>query len=109
MVVLLLLVSIAFVFSAGFGVAYLSRRKRAKLDTNPNSMVMITSRMTLAALHTEKRQLNMVLKEYERRFFRLNKRQVSTYQDIKPVATLYRRYKELKRAILTIQQQQRGN
>jgi len=62
----------------------------------------------LAALKAEKQQLHQMLRSYEKDFFREHKRQVSSFADIKPVASQYRRYKEIKKAIATLQQQQGG-
>eukprot|EP00979_Chaetoceros_neogracilis_P017322 scaffold10203_cov272-Chaetoceros_neogracile.AAC.21 len=50
----------------------------------------------LQDLRTEKQYLYQMLRAYERDFFRINKRQVSTYNDYRPVASQYRRYKEIK-------------
>jgi hypothetical protein len=47
-----------------------------------------------------------MLRAYERDFFRINNRQVSCYNDIRPVAPQYKRYKEIKRSILALQQSQ---
>ena len=59
----------------------------------------------LQALKNEKQHLHQMLRSYERDFFRINNRQVSSYNDIKPVASQYRRYKEIKKSILAMQQQ----
>jgi len=61
----------------------------------------------LQALRTEKQHLHQMLRAYERDFFRINNRQVSSYNDIRPVASQYRRYKEIKKSILALQQSQR--
>ena len=61
----------------------------------------------LAALKAEKQQLHQMLRSYEKDFFREHKRQVSSFADIKPVASQYRRYKEIKKAIATLQQRER--
>jgi hypothetical protein len=58
----------------------------------------------LASLKIEKGQLHQMLRSYEKDFFREHKRQVSSFADIKPVASQYRRYKEIKRAIAAQQQ-----
>jgi hypothetical protein len=60
----------------------------------------------LQALKTEKQHLHTMLRAYERDFFRINNRQVSCYNDIRPVASQYKRYKEIKRSILALQQNQ---
>lgn len=60
----------------------------------------------LQALKTEKQHLHAMLRAYERDFFRINNRQVSCYNDIRPVAPQYKRYKEIKRSILALQQSQ---
>lgn len=56
----------------------------------------------LAALKAEKSQLHQMLRAYEKDFFRENNRQVSSFADIKPVASQYRRYKEIKKAIAAL-------
>ena len=61
----------------------------------------------LQALRTEKQHLHQMLRAYERDFFRINNRQVSSYNDIRPVASQYRRYKEIKKSIVALQQSQR--
>ena len=58
----------------------------------------------LASLKTEKQVLHQMLRSYEKEFFRLQKRQVSSYADIRPVASQYRRYKEIKKSIHALQQ-----
>ena len=49
-----------------------------------------------------------MLRAYEKEFFRDHQRQVSSYADIRPVAAQYRRYKEIKKSIMALQQQQAG-
>jgi len=58
----------------------------------------------LASLKAEKSQLHQMLRAYEKDFFRDHKRQVSSFADIRPVASQYRRYKEIKKAIAAFQQ-----
>jgi len=57
----------------------------------------------LSVLKTEKQQLHQMLRSYEKDFFRENNRQVSSFADIKPVASQYRRYKEIKKQISALQ------
>ena len=64
--------------------------------------------LDLAALKSEKGSLHTMLRSYEKDFFRENNRQVSSFADIQPVASQYRRYKEIKKAIASRQQQQGG-
>lgn len=59
----------------------------------------------LAALKAEKQRLHQMLRAYEKDFFKEHKRQVSSFADIRPVASNYRRYKEIKKAIAAIVQQ----
>eukprot|EP00566_Odontella_aurita_P009829 CAMPEP_0113550712 /NCGR_PEP_ID=MMETSP0015_2-20120614/14130_1 /TAXON_ID=2838 /ORGANISM="Odontella" /LENGTH=421 /DNA_ID=CAMNT_0000451541 /DNA_START=1 /DNA_END=1266 /DNA_ORIENTATION=- /assembly_acc=CAM_ASM_000160 len=58
----------------------------------------------LAALKAEKQQLHQMLRSYEKDFYKLHSRQVSSFADIRPVASQYRRYKEIKKAIAALQQ-----
>merc|ERR1712151_970398 len=58
----------------------------------------------LSALRAEKGQLHQMLRAYEKDFLREHRRQVSSFADIRPVASQYRRYKEIKRAIASLQQ-----
>eukprot|EP00529_Nitzschia_sp_RCC80_P007732 CAMPEP_0113506944 /NCGR_PEP_ID=MMETSP0014_2-20120614/36187_1 /TAXON_ID=2857 /ORGANISM="Nitzschia sp." /LENGTH=1251 /DNA_ID=CAMNT_0000402491 /DNA_START=417 /DNA_END=4172 /DNA_ORIENTATION=- /assembly_acc=CAM_ASM_000159 len=58
----------------------------------------------LASLRAEKGRLHQMLRSYERDFFREHQRQVSSFADIRPVASQYRRYKEIKRSITQLQQ-----
>jgi hypothetical protein len=57
----------------------------------------------LASLKAEKATLHQMLRSYEKDFFRQHKRQVSSFSDIRPVAGQYRRYKEIKKAIASLQ------
>ena len=57
----------------------------------------------LAVLKTEKTQLHQMLRSYEKDFFKEHNRQVSSFADIKPVASQYRRYKEIKKAISALE------
>jgi len=58
----------------------------------------------LAGLKTEKQTLHQMLRSYEKDFFNLHSRQVSCYADIRPVASQYRRYKEIKKQISSLQE-----
>jgi hypothetical protein len=62
----------------------------------------------LATLKTEKGRLHQMLRSFERDFFRENQRQVQSFADIRPVASQYRRYKEIKRAIAALQRGERS-
>lgn len=57
----------------------------------------------LGALKTEKQTLHQMLRSYEKDFFKKYNRQVSSYADIRPVASQYRRYKEIKKSIVALQ------
>lgn len=59
----------------------------------------------LASLKAEKTQLHQMLRAYEKDFFRDHRRQVSSFADIRPVANQYRRYKEIKKAIASLQEE----
>jgi len=59
----------------------------------------------LAALKAEKGQLHQMLRSYEKDFYREHKRQVSSFADIRPVASQYRRYKDIKKQIASLQGQ----
>ena len=59
----------------------------------------------LTALKAEKQNLHTMLRSFEKDFFRENRRQVSSFADIRPVASQYRRYKEIKKQIASLQQQ----
>jgi hypothetical protein len=61
----------------------------------------------LSALKVEKGQLHQMLRSYEKDFYKEHKRQVSSFSDIKPVASQYRRYKEIKKAIAALQQSEK--
>ena len=58
----------------------------------------------LAALKAEKSTLHQMLRAYEKDFFKEHRRQVSSFADIRPVASQYRRYKDIKKAIAAVQQ-----
>jgi hypothetical protein len=53
----------------------------------------------VAALKEEKKRLHAKLKAYEKEFFQKNQRQVLSFVDIEPVASDYRRYKEVKKEL----------
>mmetsp|Transcript_29377 Transcript_29377/g.42036 ORF Transcript_29377/g.42036 Transcript_29377/m.42036 type:complete len:426 (+) Transcript_29377:182-1459(+) len=57
----------------------------------------------IRVLKEEKGNLHQMLRNYEKDFFKEHNRQVSSFADIRPVAAQYRRYKEIKRAIATLQ------
>ena len=48
------------------------------------------------ALEEEKRNLHQIIHHFEREFFDEHQRLVSGFNDIKPIASKYRRYKEVK-------------
>ena len=56
-------------------------------------------RMELEALKMEKNNLHQMLRSYEKEFYKTHNRQVNSYTDIQPVASQYRRYKDIKKAI----------
>ena len=64
-----------------------------------------TPSQDLSALKAEKGKLHQMLRSYEKEFFKEHNRQVSSFADIKPVASQYRRYKEIKKAIASLQKQ----
>ncbi len=68
-------------------------------NSEANNVHEETDGHDLAALKAEKATLHQTLRSYERDFFRQHNRQVSSFADIRPVASQYRRYKEIKRAI----------
>jgi hypothetical protein len=71
-------------------------------NTNPNAAP------DLSALKAEKQTLHTMLRSYEKEFFREHRRQVSSFADIQPVASQYRRYKEIKKLIAKLQNDQGG-
>lgn len=71
-----------------------------------NTVAPSSPSSSLSSLRSEKSQLHQMLRSYERDFFEQHGRQVSSFSDIRPVASQYRRYKEIKRAIAQLQQQQ---
>lgn len=82
-------------------------RSTRRQTESPSNTSIISGGQDLAALKTEKQHLHQMLRAYEKDFFRINNRQVSSYQDIRPVASQYRRYKDIKKSILALQQAQR--
>jgi hypothetical protein len=63
-----------------------------------------SSSQDISSHKAEKGKLHQMLRSYEKEFFKEHKRQVSSFADIKPVASQYRRYKEIKKTIATLQQ-----
>lgn len=98
--------------SSGAGHMPISRSKKKHVKTpptiaalpNPSSGGSSNPSQDLQALKAEKSQLHQMLRSYEKDFFKEHKRQVSSFADIKPVASQYRRYKEIKKAIAQLQQ-----
>jgi len=64
-----------------------------------NTSTSEVSSQDLTSLKAEKATLHQTLRSYEKDFFKQQKRQVSSFADIRPVASQYRRYKEIKKAI----------
>jgi hypothetical protein len=64
----------------------------------------VSPAQTLNSLRAEKAELHQMLRSYERDFYEKHGRQVSSFSDIRPVASQYRRYKEIKRSIAALQQ-----
>lgn len=79
--------------------------RRISTSTNPTGSP--TPTQDLASLKSEKSRLHQMLRSFERDFFRENQRQVQSFADIRPVASQYRRYKEIKRAIAALQRGER--
>lgn len=81
-----------------------ARRANAPQRTPPGATAPPAgpSSQDLAALKAEKQRLHQMLRAYEKDFFKEHKRQVSSFADIRPVASNYRRYKEIKKAIAAI-------
>ena len=82
-----------------------SRRISSSASSNPTGSSPPTQ--DLATLKAEKSRLHQMLRSFERDFFRENQRQVQSFADIRPVASQYRRYKEIKRAIAALQRGER--
>jgi len=80
-----------------------SRRISSSSASNPSP----PPTQDLATLKAEKSRLHQMLRSFERDFFRENQRQVQSFADIRPVASQYRRYKEIKRAIAALQRGER--
>jgi len=82
-------------------------RKSIKSPSEPLSAgtppSVATTPQDMAGLKVEKAKLHQMLRSYEKDFFKDHKRQVSSFADIKPVASQYRRYKEIKKAIANLQ------
>lgn len=78
-------------------------RQSHRQSSSSTSASGTPSQENLAALKAEKGRLHQMLRSYERDFFREHQRQVSSFADIRPVASQYRRYKEIKRAIAALQ------
>jgi hypothetical protein len=85
------------------------RPNRNRRPETPPNIPSVSTRQDLSALKTEKQHLHQMLRSYEKDFFRMHNRQVSSYADIRPVASQYRRYKEIKRKIMEFQRQATGD
>jgi hypothetical protein len=85
------------------------RPNRNRRPETPPNIPSVSTRQDLSALKTEKQHLHQMLRSYEKDFFRMHNRQVSSYADIRPVASQYRRYKEIKRKIMEFQSQATGD
>ena len=63
----------------------------------------------LLSLQAEKAALQQQLRTYERAFYREHNRQVSSFSDIQPMASLYRRYKAIRLEINILElEEERG-
>eukprot|EP00522_Entomoneis_paludosa_P010500 CAMPEP_0172446782 /NCGR_PEP_ID=MMETSP1065-20121228/6290_1 /TAXON_ID=265537 /ORGANISM="Amphiprora paludosa, Strain CCMP125" /LENGTH=1196 /DNA_ID=CAMNT_0013197971 /DNA_START=183 /DNA_END=3773 /DNA_ORIENTATION=+ len=82
-----------------------STRRMPRAESPPVAASSSTSSFSqdLAALKAEKQQLHQMLRSYEKDFYKEHQVQVSSFDDIKPVASQYRRYKEIKKAIANLQ------
>ena len=61
--------------------------------------IMTDATDLLATLKTEKAALHEILQSYERDFYNEHNRQVSSLSDTQQMFSLYRRYKDIKKAI----------
>jgi len=80
------------------------RKDKSPSSASASPSAAGSSSQDLASLKAEKGQLHQMLRSYEKDFFKLHNRQVSSFADIRPVASQYRRYKEIKKAIAAAQQ-----
>lgn len=78
-------------------------RRVAESRLTPESPKSTSISADLNRLRAEKAELHQMLRSYERDFYEKHGRQVSSFSDIRPVASQYRRYKEVKRAIAALQ------
>ena len=76
-------------------------------EQNVRKTTVASSRIPsdLGALKLEKGALHTMLRSYEKEFFKKYQRQVSSFEDIAPVETQYKRYKLIKKRIATLQSQ----
>ncbi|KAG7346274.1 hypothetical protein IV203_005342 [Nitzschia inconspicua] len=79
------------------------RRSHPRGNRTPASTTGQTTSQDLSVLKAEKGRLHQMLRSYEKDFYREHQRQVSSFADIRPVASQYRRYKEIKKAIAALQ------
>ena len=84
----------------------------SSVGTSPNTNTLSSyggaAVQDMAMLRQEKGQLHQMLRTYEKDFYQAHGRQVSSFEDIRPVASQYRRYKEIKRAINALQEEERS-
>ena len=57
----------------------------------------------MEALRVEKKEIHSFLRRFEKDFYQKNKRQVSTWADIQPVSSHYKRYKQIKKEMKALQ------
>lgn len=93
--------------SSGDESPIVARKNKApqRSPPSPNPAPISAPPQDLTALKAEKQRLHQMLRAYEKDFFKEHKRQVSSFADIRPVASNYRRYKEIKKAIAAVVQQ----
>lgn len=84
------------------------RPSRSRRPETPPNIPSVSSRMDMSTLKIEKQKLHQKLRDYEKGFFRTNGRQVSSFSDIRPVASDYKLYKEIKRKIMELQNHSAG-
>mmetsp|Transcript_11263 Transcript_11263/g.23712 ORF Transcript_11263/g.23712 Transcript_11263/m.23712 type:complete len:185 (-) Transcript_11263:221-775(-) len=86
-----------------------ARKDNRRSENNDNALSRNThndstsSANKIAALKKERKMLNLMIRNFEDDFYRKNNRKVSSLDDTLPMATYYRRYITVKKAIASIE------
>ena len=86
-------------FKRSLGVSDITEADSSTTSSQEEVIISEVSLEDLASLKAEKAKLHQMLRSYQKDIFETHKRQVSSAADMRPAATRYCKYKEVKKAI----------